>query len=125
MSGLAEAGKGNIQILTRIFAPVSLILILVLVGLALAQLSGSIDDRGIQTIAPVIDPVTDGVVNIARETERPLQLNPRICGPLFRGLFDIPQRQPQETRRQISVGSKASLNRLRRLAKCNAARLVS
>jgi Do/DeqQ family serine protease len=61
------------------------------------------DERGIVTIAPVLESVTEAVVNISVVTERPMEANPLFRDPFFRRFFDLPEMVPRRPR--MSVGS--------------------
>ena len=61
------------------------------------------DERGIPTIAPLIDAVDDAVVNIAVVSERPAQMSPLFRDPFFQPFLPpLDQLPPQ---RQMSAGS--------------------
>ncbi len=61
------------------------------------------DERGIPTIAPLIDAVDDAVVNIAVVSERPAQMTPLFRDPFFQPFLPpLDQLPPQ---RQMSAGS--------------------
>lgn len=87
-------------------------IILISFGLSLAAFSGGVsaqvptqsDARGIPTIAPVIEDITDAVVNIAAESNRPMQLNPLFQDPLFREFFDLPDQLPDMQRASVGSG---------------------
>jgi S1-C subfamily serine protease len=62
------------------------------------------DDRGIPTLAPVIEQVSDPVVNIAVVSERPAQLSPLFRDPFFAPF--LPPMPPEgPVQRQMSAGS--------------------
>ncbi len=62
------------------------------------------DDRGIPTLAPVIERVADAVVNIAVVSERPAQMTPLFRDPFFAPFLPpMPPEGPVE--RQMSAGS--------------------
>lgn len=61
------------------------------------------DARGVLTIAPVLDKVTPGVVNISVKTRVAARENPLMMDPFFRRFFGAPsQPQPREA---MSAGS--------------------
>lgn len=60
-------------------------------------------ERGVVTIAPLLEETTPAVVNIAVETRIPAQQNPLMQDPFFRRFFDLPEQQPE--RRGMSAGS--------------------
>ena len=62
------------------------------------------DDRGIPTLAPVIERVSDAVVNISVVSERPAQLSPLYRDPFFAPF--LPPMSPEgPVERQMSAGS--------------------
>ncbi|MEQ8665182.1 MAG: DegQ family serine endoprotease [Rhodospirillales bacterium] len=61
------------------------------------------DGRGVLTMAPLLDRVTPGVVNIAVKTRVAMQQNPLFQDPFFRRFFAVPG-QPRH-RESISAGS--------------------
>lgn len=70
---------------------------------SVAQLISEHDNRGIPTIAPIVQKVTAAVVNISVVSEQPLQLNPLFNDPFFRDFFDFPEQfDPQP---HLSAGS--------------------
>uniref|UniRef100_UPI003F6C484F trypsin-like peptidase domain-containing protein n=1 Tax=Yoonia sp. TaxID=2212373 RepID=UPI003F6C484F len=81
-------------------------------ALSLAAFSGGVsaqvptqsDARGIPTIAPVIADITDAVVNIAAEANRPMQINPLFQDPLFQEFFDLPDQLPDMQRASVGSG---------------------
>jgi len=64
------------------------------------------DHRGVLTIAPLLEKVTPGVVNIAVKTRKKVGPNPLLSDPFFRQFFGQSQ-QPQEPveREGMSAGS--------------------
>jgi serine protease DegQ len=70
---------------------------------ALAQKGPTADERGIVTIAPLLEKVTPAVVNISVVSERPVETNPLYQDPFFRRFFDLPELPP--SRPQMSAGS--------------------
>jgi serine protease Do/serine protease DegQ len=80
------------------FVPV---LLLVVGGVALAQLPASAQRDGMPTLAPILEKVTPAVVNIAVLQRSPEEDNPLLRDPFFRRFFGI----PGESRPQISAGS--------------------
>ncbi len=69
-----------------------------------AQVPTQSDTRGIPTIAPVIKEITDAVVNISAEADRPMQINPLLQDPLFRDFFDLPDQLPDMQRASVGSG---------------------
>jgi Do/DeqQ family serine protease len=63
---------------------------------------GQVDARGLPTLAPLVNEVTPGVVNVSVITRSPLEDNPLFRDPFFRRFFNLPDR-PQ--RREQSAGS--------------------
>lgn len=61
------------------------------------------EDRGVATIAPLLERTTPAVVNIAVESTRQVPVSPLLRDPFFREFFQFPD-QPRE-RRQSSAGS--------------------
>jgi Do/DeqQ family serine protease len=59
-------------------------------------------ERGVMTMAPLLEKTTPAVVNIAVETRRPGADNPLLRDPFFRRFFDLPEPRP---RRGVSAGS--------------------
>lgn len=60
-------------------------------------------ERGLLTIAPIIEAVSDAVVNVSVVSQQPMRLNPLFNDPFFREFFDFsPRLQP---RPQLSAGS--------------------
>ncbi|MFQ5619662.1 MAG: DegQ family serine endoprotease [Rhodospirillales bacterium] len=66
------------------------------------------DTRGVLTIAPLLERVTPGVVNISVKTRVAVEQNPLFQDPFFRRFFDVPQ-QPAE-RQSMSAGSGVIVN---------------
>ena len=60
-------------------------------------------DRGVLTLAPLLDRTTPAVVNVSVQSEVPAENNPLFTDPFFRRFFDLPE-QPR-SRRAISAGS--------------------
>ena len=76
----------------------------VLAGPAVAQIAAvEPDERGIPTIAPLIDAVDDAVVNIAVVSERPAQMTPLFRDPFFQPFLPPLEQLPPQ--RQMSAGS--------------------
>ncbi len=61
------------------------------------------EERGVMTMAPLLEKVTPAVVNIAVVSVLPGNQNPLMRDPFFRRFFDLPQRLPR--RRAVSAGS--------------------
>lgn len=83
---------------------VSFLSFCVAVGPSVAQVtSAEADNRGIPTIAPLIDAVDDAVVNISVISERAAQTSPLFRDPFFQPFLPPLERLPQQ--RQVSAGS--------------------
>lgn len=63
------------------------------------------DKRGVLTIAPVLETVTPGVVNISVRTRVPVEQNPLLSDPFFRRFFGAPQQPQPQQRQAMSAGS--------------------
>ena len=62
-----------------------------------------VDERGIPTLAPLLETVTAAVVNISVELTQPDETNPLFQDPLFRRFFGDPRESPSLPR--MSAGS--------------------
>ncbi len=60
-------------------------------------------ERGVVTMAPLLEKTTPAVVNISVRTKLPADENPLMRDPFFRRFFDIPERMPE--REAMSAGS--------------------
>jgi len=85
----------------------SLILVLAVAAASLAPVPAltaqpAPDARGLPTLAPLVNEVTPGVVNVSVITRSPLEANPLFQDPFFRRFFNLPDR-PQ--RREQAAGS--------------------
>jgi serine protease DegQ len=60
-------------------------------------------ERGVLTLAPLLERITPAVVNVSVQSEVPAENNPLFTDPFFRRFFDLPA-QPR-SRRAISAGS--------------------
>ena len=60
-------------------------------------------ERGVLTLAPLLERTTPAVVNVSVQSEVPAESNPLFTDPFFRRFFDLPA-QPR-SRRAISAGS--------------------
>ncbi len=65
------------------------------------------EQRGVMTLAPVLEKVTPAVVNIAVESHQPARDNPLMMDPFFRRFFDfdMPKQMPQQQRKTMAAGS--------------------
>src|SRR6185503_21210431 len=79
----------------------ALFLLLATLGHA-AQPQPQPDARSTPTLAPLVNEVTPGVVNISVITRAPLEDNPLFRDPFFRRFFNLPER-PQQ--REQAAGS--------------------
>jgi len=62
------------------------------------------EERGVLTLAPVLERVTPGVVNIAVRSLQPVETNPLLRDPFFRHFFGgLPERPPAQV--VLSAGS--------------------
>lgn len=61
-------------------------------------------DRGVATVAPLLEATTPAVVNIAVETKVPIRAGPLMQDPFFRRFFDIPDQLPQQRRQSAGSG---------------------
>lgn len=62
------------------------------------------DSGAIPTLAPMLDDVMPGVVNISTESTVKIRENPLLNDPFFRRFFEIPDNMPRERKSQ-SLGS--------------------
>lgn len=71
-----------------------------------AALPARVDGQPLPTLAPMVERVTPGVVNISTRSHVNIRQNPLFNDPFFRHFFDLPQRpqQRQQTQPQ-SLGS--------------------
>ena len=60
-------------------------------------------ERGVMTMAPLLERTTPAVVNISVTTRMPVDDNPLLRDPFFRRFFDLPEGRPE--RRAMSAGS--------------------
>ena len=83
----------------------SLMLLVFTVGTQ-AALPARVDGQPLPTLAPMVERVTPGVVNISTRSHVNIRQNPLFNDPFFRHFFDLPQRpqQRQQTQPQ-SLGS--------------------
>lgn len=61
-------------------------------------------ERGVATMAPLLERTTPAVVNVSVESHVPVAQNPLFADPFFRRFFDLPEQRPAE-RRAVSAGS--------------------
>jgi Do/DeqQ family serine protease len=86
----------------RLLIGVALVAASLAAGAAAQQLSLD-PERGVITMAPLLERTTPAVVNISVQSHAAVAENPLFRDPFFRRFFDLPE-QPQ-TRRAISAGS--------------------
>lgn len=93
------------------FKSVRLILLLLLVSpLANAALPAIVSGQPVPSLAPMVDRIKPGVVNISTSSRsRSAQSNPLLNDPFFRYFFGVPQQQQQESRPQ-SLGTGVIVN---------------
>ncbi len=60
-------------------------------------------ERGVMTMAPLLERTTPAVVNISVTTHMPADDNPLLRDPFFRRFFDLPEGRPE--RKAMSAGS--------------------
>jgi len=82
--------------------PWGLAVVLAALLLAAAPLSAQLpalepDERGLPTLAPVLEDVTPAVVNISVVSRAPASQNPLFQDPFFRRFFDLPEPRPQRS----------------------------
>lgn len=82
-----------------------------------AALPLQIDNKELPSLAPMLENVTPGVVNIATEGTVQLQQNPLFADPRFRRFFNVPN-QPLE-RKTSSLGSGVIVDETRGLVLTN------
>ena len=68
-----------------------------------AQVPALDSERGVMTMAPLLEKVTPAVVNISVRTRMPANDNPLLRDPFFRRFFDVPKGLPK--REAMSAGS--------------------
>ena len=62
-------------------------------------------ERGVFSLAPVLQEATPAVVNVSVKTKQRTAMNPMLQDPFFRQFFDRQQRPQQRERRALSAGS--------------------
>ncbi len=70
---------------------------------ALAQYPLLDPERGVMTMAPLLERTTPAVVNVSVASRVPAAQNPLFADPFFRRFFDLPEQLPE--REAISAGS--------------------
>lgn len=101
-------GYGNVDMAARWCARTLLLVGLTLAGMApeqeaWAQYPMLDPERGVMTMAPLLERTTPAVVNVSVVSRVPMAENPLFADPFFRRFFDLPE-QPRE-REAISAGS--------------------
>ncbi len=104
-------------ILTRLFSRFFLISFSFLAPVVNAALPMQLDGEELPSLAPMLENVTPGVVNIATEGRIQMQQNPLFADPLFRRFFNVPN-QPLE-RKTSSLGSGVVVDAKRGLVLTN------
>lgn len=79
------------------------VLMVFLIAMKAAAFTVSVDDRGVPTLAPLLEEVTPAVVNVAVVSRASVEQNPLFSDPFFRHFFNLPERVPE--RERISAGS--------------------
>lgn len=82
-----------------------------------AALPTQVDGKEVLSLAPMLEKVTPGVVNIATEGKIQMQQNPLFNDPFFRRFFNVPN-QPME-RKTSSLGSGVIVDAKRGLVLTN------
>jgi Do/DeqQ family serine protease len=90
-------------ILSQLFSRFFLFSLAFITPVVNAALPMEVDGKELPTLAPMVEKVTPGVVNIATEGKVKLQQNPLFNDPFFRRYYNIPN-QPLE-RKTGSLGS--------------------
>ncbi len=63
------------------------------------------NQRGVLTVAPIIEKAAPAVVNISVRSTRPSRENPLFADPFFRRFFGVPDELPEPEREALSAGS--------------------
>jgi len=91
--------------------------VVALPGIAIAVLPPSVDGAPMPSLAPMLERVTPGVVNIATEGVERIRRNPLLEDPFFRRFFNVPD-LPAE-RRTEALGSGVIIDAARGLVVTN------
>ena len=105
------------NILSRLFSRFFLISLPFIAPFVNAALPTQLDGNEMPSLAPMLEKVTPGVVNIATEGKIQLQQNPLFNDPFFRRFFNVPN-QPME-RKTSSLGSGVIVDAKRGLVLTN------
>jgi serine protease Do len=105
------------NILARLFSRFFLISFSFIAPVVNAALPMHLDGKELPSLAPMLETVTPGVVNIATEGKIQMQQNPLFADPLFRRFFNVPN-QPLE-RKTSSLGSGVVVDAKRGLVLTN------
>lgn len=62
------------------------------------------EDRGVATMAPLLEATTPAVVNIAVETRVQARMGPLMQDPFFRRFFEMPNELPEQRRQSAGSG---------------------
>lgn len=90
-------------------------------GPAAAQYPSIDPERGVMTMAPLLERTTPGVVNVSVASRVPVAQNPLLADPFFRRFFDVPGQEapPPSQREAISAGSGVIVDARRGLVLTN------
>ena len=107
IDGRSTLGSGRGKMLARgkkfgSFAVLAIALLIVPVDVG-ARVPILDPERGVMTMAPLLEKTTPAVVNISVKVRAPGQQNPLMRDPFFRRFFDLPQHTPEQN--AMSAGS--------------------
>lgn len=105
------------NIFTKLFSRFFLLSLSFIAPVVNAALPVQLDGKEMPSLAPMLENVTPGVVNIATEGTVKMQQNPLFADPRFRQFFNIPN-QPME-RKTSSLGSGVIVDAKRGLVLTN------
>jgi serine protease Do len=105
------------NIIARLFSRLFLITFPFITPVVNAALPVQLDGKELPSLAPMLESVTPGVVNIATEGKIQMQQNPLFADPFFRRFFNVPN-QPLE-RKTSSLGSGVIVDAKRGLVLTN------
>src|SRR5215217_1407026 len=104
--------------LLRRWAPALVVLAAVLASPARAQYPALDPQRGVVTMAPLLERATPAVVNISVASRVAAEENPLLRDPFFRRFFDLPDQAPRE-REALAAGSGVIVDARRGLVVTN------
>ncbi len=104
-------------ILSQLFSRLFLLSLAFITPVVNAALPIEVEGKELPTLAPMLEKVTPGVVNIATEGKIQLQQNPLFNDPFFRRFYNVPN-QPLE-RKTSSLGSGVIVDAKRGLVLTN------